>query len=427
MVVMTRSPHFFKIINMAIRVATLASRFLFIFFLAKLFSPADLGLYGLVTATVGYSLYLVGLDFYTYTTRELLHHDRQAWGGILKNQAALSLVLYALVLPVLTLVFVNGWLPWHVAKWFYLLIIIEHVGQELGRLFVAISEQLLASILNFLRKGTWAIAITALMLVDSEARNLDAVFAAWTIAGMLTIVIGVHRLHKLQVGGWSKPIDWSWIVRGIKVSVPFLAATLALRGVFTLDRYWLQSLTNLEVVGAYVLFMGISSTMMAFLDAGVFSFSYPALIKAYQMNEPDLYRAKMREMLIHTTVVSVGFAVISLALLPGLLSWIANPVYTTHQNFYPWLLAMMVLNALGMIPHYALYAQRHDRPIIQSHIIGFAAFLFGTWLVSSYYPYIAIPAGLCCAFAFILFWKTMAYFRFTPEPFRGIRISTVLN
>ncbi|MDD2367413.1 MAG: oligosaccharide flippase family protein [Desulfuromonadaceae bacterium] len=408
-----------KMLNIALRGTTLITRFVFVFFLAKLFNPSDLGLYGLVTAAVGYVLYLVGLDFYTYTTRELLNHDRKTWGGILKNQVALSLILYALVLPALMLIFVNGLLPWSVAKWFYLLIILEHVCQEMGRLFIAISEQLFASILLFLRQGTWAIAITGLMLVNSDFRSLGAIFAAWSIAGMLTIFIAIYRLHKLQIGGWTNSINWKWIIKGIKVSVPLLIATLAIRGVFTVDRYWLKSISDLEVVGAYVLFFGVSSTLSAFLDAGVFSYSYPTLIKAYQSGEPEPFRIKMREMLIHTTLASGLFSVVSLVLLPYLLLWLNRPAYTTYQYLYPWLLSVMVLNALGMVPHYALYAQKRDRPIIQSHILGFIIFNASAWVLSINYASIAIPAALCVTFTFILFWKTLAYVRLTPVSFKG--------
>ena len=40
-----------RLLNLAIRAATLGCRFLFIFFLAKLLTPEELGLYGLVTAS----------------------------------------------------------------------------------------------------------------------------------------------------------------------------------------------------------------------------------------------------------------------------------------------------------------------------------------------------------------------------------------
>ena len=120
--------------NIALRGITLASKFLLIFFLAKFLEPAELGLYGLLTVTIGYALYLLGFDFYTFTTREILKRERHEWGGLLKDQGALSLVLYVIVLPLLSLIFLEGLLPWSVAGWFFILLVLEHLTQELGRL-----------------------------------------------------------------------------------------------------------------------------------------------------------------------------------------------------------------------------------------------------------------------------------------------------
>ena len=403
-----------RLLNLAIRAATLGCRFLFIFFLAKLLTPEELGLYGLVTATIAYVLYLVGLDFYTFTTRELVKLERAQWGSVLKNQAALSLLLYAVVLPLVLLVFVAGLLPWQVAKWLFVLIVLEHVCQEMSRLFVAVNEQLFASLQLFLRSGSWAVVATALMLMAADMRHLDTVFALWVAAGVATVGLGVYKLCRLRVGGWQLPVDWSWIWRGVKIAVPLLVATLALRGVATFDRYWLQELTSLQVVGAYVLFMGISGTLMAFLDAGVFAYAYPALIKAFHSQDSQQFRVQMRVLRLHTLVVTLVFSAVSILVLPYLLGWIANPVYLHYQQLFPWLLLAMGLNAVGMVPHYALYAQKQDRPIVQSHVWSLVVFVTVTGLVSFWDPLRAVPVGLCVAYFFILVWKFYAFRKLTP-------------
>ena len=408
-----------RALNVLLRAVTLASRFLLIFFLARFLEPAQLGLYGLLAATIGYSLYLLGFDFYTFTTREIIKRERNEWGGLLKDQAALSLVLYAVFIPLLSLIFIQELLPWRFAGWFFALLVLEHLNQELSRLLVALSQQIQASLVLFLRQGTWAIAVAALMAVVPETRSLDYVFGAWTISGLIAVSVGFYRLSQLQLGGWQKHIDWRWIAAGLKVSIPFLIATLAIRGVFTLDRYWLQSLGGLEVVGAYVLFMGISGALMSFLDAGVFAFSYPGLIGAYQNKQPTLFSRSVRTLLVQTLIFSVGFAAVSLWLLSPLLSWLGNSLYLAQQNLYPWVLLAMVLYALGMVPHYALYAQGHDRPIIHSHIASLVLFTIATWLFSQRWPLLAVPLGLCTAFFLILVWKTWAFFQLTPPHYRA--------
>jgi hypothetical protein len=88
-----------RLVNIGLRGTTLCTRFLFVFFLARYVTPASVGYYGLFTATVSYALYLVGLDFYTYNTRELLRVPREQHGRMIRDQAVLAAGLYALFLP----------------------------------------------------------------------------------------------------------------------------------------------------------------------------------------------------------------------------------------------------------------------------------------------------------------------------------------
>ena len=407
-----------RFINIALRGITLASKFLLIFFLAKFLEPKELGLYGLMTVTISYALYLLGFDFYTYTTREILKRERNEWGGLIKDQGALSFVLYCIFLPLLSMIFIKGLLPWSVAGWFFVLLVLEHLTQEISRLLITISEQLLASLMLFMRSGIWAVIVTALMLFREDTRDLNMVLGAWTLGSLLALVLGVYRLKQLNISGWRKKIDWQWIGKGLKIAIPLLIATLALRGLFTVDRYWFADLANLETLGAYVLFMGISSALVSFLDAGVFAFIYPGLISAYHSKDTAAFKLKLRGLLLQTLIFAGVFAIIALLIIDPLLTWLDKPLYLEHKDLFPWTLLITLLYSIGMIPHFALYAQGIDRPIIHSHIASFLIFFPVTWLLSHYWPLQAVPAGLCIAFLFILLWKCLAFVRLTPAQYR---------
>lgn len=407
-----------RFINIALRGITLASKFLLIFFLAKFLEPKELGLYGLLTVTISYALYLLGFDFYTYTTREILKRERSEWGGLIKDQGALSFVLYCIFLPLLSMIFIKGLLPWNVAGWFFVLLVLEHLTQEISRLLITISEQLLASLMLFMRSGIWAVIVTALMLFRADTRDLNMVLGAWTLGSLLALVLGVYRLKQLNISGWRKKIDWQWIGKGLKIAIPLLIATLALRGLFTVDRYWFADLANLETLGAYVLFMGISSALVSFLDAGVFAFIYPGLISAYHNKDSVEFRLKLRGLLVQTLIFSGVFAILALFIINPLLTWLDKPLYLEHKDLFPWTLLITLLYSIGMIPHYALYAQGLDRPIIHSHIASFLIFFPVTWLLSRYWPLQAVPAGLCIAFLLILLWKCLAFIRLSPAQYR---------
>jgi len=394
---------------MALHGATLGTRFLFVFFLAKYLDPAYVGYYGLFTAAVGYSMYFVGLDFYTYVTREVIKHPVDLRGQLIKNQAALSGVLYLVFLPFAILfLYQSGW-PAQLMWWFFPILVLEHFNQEIFRFLVAMSEQITASLILFIRQGSWAIAIVTLMAWDKSTRNLQTVMALWALAGVAAATIGIWKLRRFRMGGWREPVNWGWIKQGVRVSLVFLVATLALRGMQTIDRYWLEALGGIEAVGAYVILLGVAGTLMAFLDAGVFAFAYPALIKLSHIQDYAAAKAKVRQMLMHTLLLCAVFSLCSWLALPYLLGWIGNPVYLAAQHWYPWLMLATVFNALSMVPHFALYASGQDKHIIWSHTGALLVFIVTVWLLDSSQGVLAIPLGLIVAFAFILLWKTAAY------------------
>lgn len=404
--------------NILLRAVTLGARFLLIFFLARYLVPAELGLYGLLIATIGYALYLLGLDFYTFTTRELLKRPADKWGGLLKSHGVLALTLYAIFLPILLSVFLSGSLPWSLVYWFFVLVVLEHINQELMRLLIAISEPLMANAVLFFRQGVWAVIVSGVMYFCPEYRSLEFVLFAWCIGGTLALLLAVYRLSQLRIKGWSYKVDWHWIGKGLKVALPLLVATLALRALFTIDRYWLEALGGLEVLGAYVLFVGLSNALLAFLDAGVFAFIYPGLIRSFQEQNEFAYKQGLKKLAVQTITLSFVFVVFALFLIGPLLIWLDKPLYIEQQALFPWVLLATVIYAIGMVPHYALYAQGLDAPIIKSHIAGLLVFIVATWLLSTQWRNFAVPIGVSIAFTFIFTWKMFAYVQLTPIKFQ---------
>lgn len=112
---------------------------------------------------------------------------------------------------------------------------------------------------------------------------------------------------------------------------------------------------DIEVVGAYVLFIGMAGALMVFLDAGIFAYTYPELIRLAHEGAHAMIRKRVRQMLFQTVSLCAAFAMISWMALPFLLDWIGNPVYKSAIQLYPWVLSVMIINAVGTVPHYTLY------------------------------------------------------------------------
>lgn len=398
-----------RLLNLALRLSTLGFRFLLVFILARFLEPAEVGLYGLFTVTVQLALYLVGMDFYTYSSREVLSRPVGLRGGPVKAHAAVNALAYAGLGPVMLTLLL--WMDWRAGLivMFFVLLLLEHFNQEVSRLLVLLNDQLAASALLFLRQASWVLVLLTLLVGTPAARTLDSVLILWAAGGLVTAAVGIWRLRTMQLGGWIAPVDWAWVRAGLRLSMAFLMATLALRLVQTLDRYGVEALLGLEAVAAYVLFLSLASGLMVALDAAVFVHYYGAMITHHNRGETEELLRKVKSMLAQTVAVAVAFGAVSLSLLPYLLDWIGEPLYSQQIGLYPWLLTAVTLQAVSMVPHYALYARRHDRPIIGSHLGALAAFVLTTGASAPVIPDLAVPIGVNAAFGLILIWKTAAF------------------
>ena len=403
-----------RVLNLALRAGTLVSKFVLVFVLAKFLEPADVGLYGLLAATVSYILMALGFDFYTYSTRELIVTERRNWAALLRDQGIFYGLTYTVLLPVCLLIFWAGFLPWNLAAWFFPLLALEHLAQELNRLLVAMSEPLWASSVLFIRQGLWAITAAVWMWLEPAQRSLDFVLLAWLLGVLCACALGALLLRQLDGASLARPVDWRWIKRGIRVAFPFVLATLSLRALYTVDRYWIEALAGLEVLAAYVLFVGIANAIMSFLDAAVFTFAYPALIATAGKGDRIGFEAQMRRFGIQTVLVTAALSAGALILAGPVVDWLQRPSYAAHFSLLYWTVLVAALSAISMIPHYGLYARRNDRPIVLSHLASLPVFAASAFALGTPLQEAAVPAAMAIAFLFLLVSKSLAFHRSGP-------------
>lgn len=398
-----------RLINVSLRGGTLVCKFLLIFFLAKFLSPEEVGLFGLIVASIGYSFFLIGFEFYTYSSRDLLGVGKESWLPIIRDQWVFFAISYALFLPLLLFAFGAYFSSLKYVGWFLVLLLFEHTAQELNRLLVVMSEQFLASLVLFLRSGVWAIVAVLLMGYVQEARNLDFVFLAWSIGAGAACALGVARVLKLDKSTWNRKCDWRWILRGVKIAFPLLIASLAIRGLFTFDRYWIESAVGLDVLGAYVLFVGIAFSIVSFLDAGVIAFLYPKVVAAAKENDEKKFKKNMKELAVTLVLATVTMAAFALFFSPFVLSWIGKEIYLDNLYLLQWLLLAIIIYAASMAPHVGLYAKHHDKAILYSQVLGLLVFLIGCFIGIPMFGAIAVVWAMCVSFLVILVWKVAVY------------------
>lgn len=372
-----------KYANVLLRSGSLGSKFLLILVLAKYLSAEEMGHYGLLTATITFALYLVGLDFYTFSTRQIIE-KKHCFRFVLKNHLTIVLLLYLFAIPLLTLIFTSGMLPLKSILWFFALLLAEHLAQEGYRFLLAREQPVWANVAFFFRAGFWGYAAIGLFVYFPEFRTLETVWCLWLAGSIVGASISYIVLMRLKEQTPTASLNWKWISDGIKIAAPFLVSTLALRAIFTLDRYFIMIFSSDADVGVYSFFFGIGGALSSILEAGVMAEKFPALMRATQSGDYiEVIRLK-REMTISVIIMTVLFVIMSGLFFYFFLPTLQNGcVYQTKLAVFMLLIFMNAIMSLGIINHYQLYALHKDRLII---LLTFGAFLVALLSLSILVP-----------------------------------------
>jgi O-antigen/teichoic acid export membrane protein len=252
-----------------------------------------------------------------------------------------------------------------------------------------------------------------------DQRNLEFVLAAWIIGVVMACILGCSRLRKLVPGPVSKPINWSWIRCGVRVGASFILGSLSLRAFYTIDRYWVEALGGLEVLAAYSLFMGIGNAIAAFLDAAVYSFSYPGIVSAVADGDESKFKNNIIRLLLHTVSFSLVLSFAAIVIAQPVIGALGRDIYSHYFCFLYWIVFSNVLFAISMTPHYALYAKGKDGAIVLTHVCSLLFFLLLVIATDGWLGVYAVPVSVTLSFMFLLFVKSVLFFRLFPTKCLG--------
>jgi O-antigen/teichoic acid export membrane protein len=331
--------------------------------------------------------------------------------GYIKDQLVLYSIAYVLVAPLTVVFFSTGIISIEYVYWFGCLLVVEHLAQELNRILVAVSKQMLASVVLFVRSGVWCLLVIVVMFLSPDSRNLNLVLLLWFLGCLFALVLGLWSLRSYSFNSFFKPVNWLWIKKGLRLMWPLLIASLCIRGIFTVDRYWIERVAGLDVLGAYVLYIGMATAVLSFFDAAVIVFYYPKLILSAKNGDTHQFSSVMRGLTLNV----VGFTLfLSLACYFfgwGMVLWLDKSVYVDYFYILKWLILSIALYSFSMIPHVGLYALHKDKQIFFSQIGGLVVFVM-SYLVMRAAKVDGVSSvlwGMCNAFAIIFVWKTLAY------------------
>lgn len=358
--------------NISIRGLSILLRFLLVFGVGKFYALDSLGVYGLFNTSVTILIFFFGFDFYNYFHRDLLRSSKEGQLVILSNSLIFYALSYIVFIPLTYLLFLTKTLSFSLILWFYLILILEHLSQEVYRLFIVLERQLFANFLLFIRSAAWVIIVVANWYLNNfQSLTLQIIWVSWSLGAGTSLLIGCLALVKKYNGiNFKWTTDFGWIWQGAKISAKFLVGTLAYKIIEFSDRYFIKFYLSDESLGIYTLFYNFSNILQTVVFTLVIADIYPILIRLYEKKEIKEYCSVKNRFSKQVVLYSLaGGVIICVGILP-LLSLMGRPELFEEFFTYSLLVGAVTILNLSFIPHYFLYAQRHDNVIMYCTLLG---------------------------------------------------------
>lgn len=360
--------NFFKnerLLNLLLRAITIIAKFLLSIIIVRELSVSELGVFGIAHTTITLLIYVLGFDFYTFNAREILKPNGKALIDCVGNQLLFHAAIYLIVIPFTFFLFHSNVISGDYLILFYLVLITEHLSQEIYRLLIVFKKSVIASFLLFVRSGSWIFVLCVLWVFRLQDANLTYVFAFWFVAALLSIIIGIKYIPNLK--GFS--IDVNWIKSGLKIASPFFAATIFYKVMEFSGRYFLDYFSTKESVGIFTFFTSISNAIFVFVHATVIIVMSPYLIEAARKSSEDFKNTfqKFKKQILNYTMVG---SVIGVVLIYPFILLIQNNVLLANLSVFFLLVIATILFCISYIPHYLLYVFDKDISLLKSSILG---------------------------------------------------------
>jgi len=361
--------------NVSLRGVSLFLRFAFILYLAKFTTPEVVASFGLISVLVGYGVLLVGFEFHTYSNREYVSLPELEKYKYFKTTGLFYLFSYLAIIPFALLIFFLEVIPW---KYFFvcaLLLISEHISQEISRFLIFKSKQVCSTFLIFLKTGCWCLFVFCCFFFLDPNDILSFILYSWLLFSFIACAVGGYLIRDVVTKSVAYNVDYSFLKSGIFLVFYMFLVSATIQAYFAFDRLLIQSFSTPDVLAAYTLYAASSFTLLTFLDSGIISFYMVHIINAVKDEDVrrlrEIYQRLARSVALFSLIFSMALYV---CLWLAVRYFLPNSVYEFHLSLLKWTVFCAFLLGIGTIPHTMLYAFKKDSVLMRIQV--FSLFLF---------------------------------------------------
>ncbi len=301
----------YRFANVSIRLSTLGLKYIFFATLPIFFSFEEVGKYNLINASITLLIYILGMEFYYYANRKMLHSildsdSKSKASAVISSQFALYAINHVLLsLPII------AWFEYKydIGVISLIFIVFYHINMELSRILIHLNKQLQSSIVLGICQGLWVIAAWIFIMAgcDIDIEKLLLINIVFMIAG---VAYGTYLIKHLLVFSIAS-VNPREIKEGLHVTLPLTAGVLGFKASEFLGRFWLESAYSMEAAGIFSYYQNISFAIQEIVYTGVIAIYLPHLIK-YREKNKQLFDSYLKKAHRDTILLAITIATIVL-------------------------------------------------------------------------------------------------------------------
>lgn len=358
-----------KLAALFFRGGGISGRFVLIFLITKKLSLEFQGTFTLMSTNVAILVMILGYELYTFTN-QILVKDRNQATYIFKNSLVFFMLAYLLILPFGGFLVYLGFLTMDVFWWFVVLVIAEHLSQEMFRIYIAIEETVFANFLYFLRAGLWSWIIALALFMDYISTiELVDIIKFWTFGAFISVLWGISRMPSIKYF-FKEKVDLKWLFGALKFSSSLILSAVLLKVIEYSDRYFIEFYLGKADLGIYAFFFQLSNLVNVIVFTLYISFVYPVIMNRVLDKDSVQYLETKKYLNRRIFVLALGFAIFYVFAIPFLVGYVSNPQLSDNI----WLLFLMLISVvlinLSYASHYFLISDKRESNILKITLLA---------------------------------------------------------
>ena len=334
-------------------------------------SPENLGILGIIIAILIIAIQITGFELHYVNSRNIAVEKDQNVAAIIKAQFSFHFLSYIVALPCLSLIFFYEILDWSYFLILSILLIFEHLSQEMIRLLQFTFNPVKGAFLIFLRSGVWAFILIILCEFYSFELTVKSVLIVWLIFSIIATIYGVVSLRKfLFTRNEIKLLSLSWVKGVLITSLPFFITTTCFTISQFIDRFVLDNIIGSFAVGIFFFMASMASALNLFVSFSVGVFYGPMAIRAFRKNGLNEF-IKVRRIFIKKTIIFTLIGLLAaMVLIHPSLYFINKEEYHSYLYIYYLMLFANCLMIGSDFSNLEMYVRGLDFEMMFSSIIS---------------------------------------------------------